>query len=82
MPDKVVITPAKVADNTQMDSLVAVDPGAINVFDRGYLDYGKFDTYCKERIYFVTRLKANAIVHVLEERPCEESDRVVSPSRP
>lgn len=80
LPDKVVITTAKVADNTQMDSLVAVEPNAINVFDRGYLDYGKFDTYCKERIYFVTRLKANAIVHVLEERPCEESDTIRSDS--
>lgn len=80
LPDKVVITPAKVADNTQMDSLVAEDPDAINVFDRGYLDYGKFDEYCKEKIHFVTRLKANAIVHVLEEQPCEESDTIRSDS--
>ena len=80
LPDKVVITPAKVADNTQMNNLVAEDPDAINVFDRGYLDYGKFDQYCKERIYFVTRLKANAIINVLEESPCGDSDTIKSDS--
>lgn len=80
LPDKVVVTPARVADNTQMDSLVSTAPDAINVFDRGYLDYRKFDEYCKERIYFVTRLKANAIVKVLEESPCGDSDTIKSDS--
>ena len=41
LPDEIVITPAKPADRTQMDALVAEDPNAINVFDRGYIDYSK-----------------------------------------
>ncbi len=68
LPDEIVITPAKPADRTQMDALVAEDPNAINVFDRGYIDYSKFDTYCEKGIRFVTRLKENAVIKVVSER--------------
>ena len=44
--DEVVIKPAKPADKTQMDALIVEYPNAINVFDSGYIDYSKFDTYC------------------------------------
>ena len=67
MPDKVIITPAKPADKTQMDNLIVDTEGALNVFDRGYLDYDKFDSYCENNIRFVTRLKSNAIIEVVEE---------------
>lgn len=68
LPDQAILTPAKPADKTQMDLLVVRDPGALNVFDRGYLDYRKFDEYCLKNIRFVTRLKGNAIVTVIEEK--------------
>ena len=68
LPDEIVITPAKPADRTQMDALVAEDPNAINVFDRGYMDYSKFDIYCEKGIRFVTRLKENAVIKVVSER--------------
>nr|MDA8221283.1 IS4 family transposase [Desulfitobacterium hafniense] len=61
-PDKAIITPAKPADKTQMDNLVVVEKDALNVFDRGYLDYKKFDNYCATGIRFVSRLKHNALV--------------------
>ncbi|GMA66102.1 IS4 family transposase [Alicyclobacillus fastidiosus] len=68
-PDKAILTPAKPADKTQMDALVVVEPNALNVFDRGYVDYRKFDTYCANGTKFVTRLKDNAVIHeVIEER--------------
>ncbi len=68
IPDKMVMTPAKPADRTQMEAMVVVeDKDAINVFDRGYLDYKQFDHYCKNQILFVTRLKENAIVEVMTE---------------
>jgi hypothetical protein len=67
-PDKAIITPAKPADRTQMDNLVVVEKDALNVFDRGYLDYKKFDNYCATGIRFVSRLKHNALVEILEER--------------
>ncbi|HHU61664.1 MAG TPA: IS4 family transposase [Natronincola sp.] len=67
IPDKMVMTPAKPADRTQMDALVVEEPDAINVFDRGYLDYKQFDQYCDNQILFVTRLKENAIIEVMTE---------------
>lgn len=62
LADKLVMTEARPSDKTQMDALVVEDADAINVFDRAYLDYKKFDLYCEKNVRFVTRLKANAIV--------------------
>jgi hypothetical protein len=71
IPDKVVVTPAKRSDRTQMDQLVVDETGALNVFDRGYNDYKKFDDYCEKGILFVTRLKSNAIVKVITDNPVD-----------
>ncbi len=60
-PDKAILSPAKPADKSQMDELVSTDSDVLNVFDRGYVDYKKWDTYCQQGIRFVSRLKANAI---------------------
>ncbi|WAH38030.1 IS4 family transposase [Alicyclobacillus dauci] len=76
-PDKVILTPAKPADKTQMDALVVVEPDALNVFDRGYVDYRKFDAYCANKTKFVTRLKDNAVIHeVIEERTVPDDSPV------
>lgn len=40
------------------------------VFDRGY-DYDWFQRLSEERVYFVTRLKNNAIYIVVERRPAK-----------
>ncbi|KGT72729.1 hypothetical protein MA20_48560, partial [Bradyrhizobium japonicum] len=74
-PDKVVLKPAKASDKTEMDELVVQEPDALNVYDRGYVDYRKFDAYCENGTRFVTRLKDNAVVTVIEEK-------VVDPSSP
>jgi hypothetical protein len=66
-PDKAVLTTAKVSDKSQLDELVVKDPDALNVFDRGYMDYGKWDEYCDAGIRFVTRLKENALIEILEQ---------------
>ena len=71
IPDKAVVTPAKPADKTQMDELVVEEEDALNVFDRGYLDYKKFDKYCANGIRFVTRLKSNAKIEVVQELPVD-----------
>lgn len=68
IPNKAVLTPAKPADKTQMDALVVSDPNALNVFDRGYVDYRKFDRYSEAGTRFVTRLKTNAQMTVIEEK--------------
>jgi len=67
LPDAVIITPAKAADKTQMDGLVVEEKGAFNIFDRAYVDYKKFDDYCKKGILFASRLKKSALVEVVKE---------------
>jgi hypothetical protein len=67
LPDAAIITPAKVADKTQMDELIVEEKGVFNVFDRAYLDYKKFDDYCENGILFASRLKKNALVEVVKE---------------
>ena len=57
IPDEATITEARKSDKSQLESLIVQDEDALNVFDRGYLDYKQFDRYCKEGIHFVTRLK-------------------------
>lgn len=71
LPERITITPARPSDKSQMDALVVEEKDALNVFDRGYVDYKKFDEYCQNGIRFVTRLKDNAITEVQEERPLD-----------
>lgn len=76
-PDEAVLTPAKRADKTQMDALVTEDPNVLNLFDRGYVDYRKFDRYSAKSIRFITRLKSNADIHVIEERPVDPQSGIL-----
>lgn len=68
---------AKPADKTQMDELIVQGHDALNVFDRGYVDYRKYDQYCRNGTRFVTRLKDNAVVTVVEEKPVEPDSSIV-----
>lgn len=76
-PDKVILTPARPADKTQMDKLVVDESDALNVFDRGYVDYRKFDRYCSDSVRFVTRLKDNASIYEVVEEKAVKSDSPV-----
>jgi hypothetical protein len=76
-PDEAILTSARPADKTQMDALVVEDPNALNIFDRGYIDYRKFDLYCAKSIRFVTRLKSNADIHVIEEKPIDPNSGIL-----
>ena len=77
LPDKQVITQAKSNDKTQMDNLVVEDKDALNIMDRGYLDYKKFDTYCANGTRFISRLKKNAIVEVIKEIPVKLGSNII-----
>lgn len=73
VPDEVIITPAKTAERKKLDELIVQDKEALNIFDRGYVDYKLFDDYCARGIRFVTRLKNNAVMEFTGvERPVEE----------
>lgn len=76
-PDEAILTPAKPADKSQMDALVVTDPDALNIFDRGYLDYRKFDHYSKNGIRFVTRLKSNADIDVIQEHSVDPNSSIL-----
>ena len=79
-PDKATLTPAKPADKSQMDELINTAPDALNVFDRGYVDYKKWDGYCKEGVRFVSRLKANAIVDVIQSETIQTNSSLITES--
>src|SRR5207245_3844346 len=66
LPRYVLITEAKCSD-VKMAHAFPLHPGSIVAMDRGYNDYGLFGKWSAEQIYFVTRLKENAVYEVVEE---------------
>lgn len=46
------------------------------MFNRGYIDYDRFDEYCEKGIRFASRLKENAIIEILEEHFVEEGSPI------
>ncbi|WP_077302809.1 IS4 family transposase [Virgibacillus pantothenticus] len=74
--NKVIPTPARPADETQLDTLIVHDKDVLNVFDRGYFNFKTYDAYCETGIKFATRIKANTIVHVIEELPVDASSPI------
>ena len=64
-PDKAVLTNAIEHDRGQLEVLVD-DKECMYVFDRGYLDYERFDRMTDEGYFFVSRLRKNAVIRVLE----------------
>ncbi|MUV36327.1 putative transposase [Lentibacillus sp. JNUCC-1] len=76
-PDQAVITNAVHHDRGQLEVLVD-DKACMYVFDRGYLDYERFDRMTDEGFFFVSRLRKNAVVRVLETFSLPEESNVLS----
>ena len=72
-----VITEGSVADVKVAHQLV-FEPGTIVVDDRGYDDYRLFGGWCDSGVYFVTRMKSNAVFEVVHERKLPAKDGVVA----
>lgn len=68
LPAFAVVTEGKASELKVARSL-DFDPGTILVIDRGYIDYEWFEKLTEREVYFVTRLKENAVYVVKEE--CE-----------
>ena len=64
-PDKAVLTNAIEHDRGQLEVFVD-DKECMYVFDRGYLDYERFDRMTDDGYFFVSRLRKNAVVRVIE----------------
>ena len=76
-PDKAVLTNAKEHDRGQLEVLVD-DKECMYVFDRGYLDYERFDRMTDDGYFFVSRLRKNAVTRVLEPFKLPEDSAVLS----
>ena len=71
-----VITEGKVHDVKVAWSL-AFEAGTVVIDDRGYNDYRLFSKWTEEEVYFVTRMKDNALYTVVEEREVPHNRRVL-----
>ncbi|HET8697961.1 MAG TPA: IS4 family transposase, partial [Gammaproteobacteria bacterium] len=82
LPAFAVITPGKVHD-VRVARTLKLQPGTIIVDDRGYTDYELFGRWTDEGVYFVTRMRDNAVYEVIEAHPvpsCHshiQSDQVI-----
>jgi hypothetical protein len=73
LPSVVVVTEGKRHD-VRVARTLRFDPGTIVVMDRGYVDYAWFGRLTIDGVFFVTRLKDNALYRVVERRrPPERS---------
>jgi hypothetical protein len=62
-----VVTDGAVQD-VKVAQQVKFTPGTIVVDDRGYNDYGLFGRWCAEGVFFVTRMKSDALYEVVQQR--------------
>lgn len=72
---------AVITEGAQHDIRVArslrFDPGTILVIDRGYVEYAWFDRLCKDQVFFVSRMKDDALYDVVERRSVPERGHVI-----
>ncbi|MET3507772.1 IS4 transposase [Halalkalibacter oceani] len=65
-PEKALVTTAKEHDRNQLEVMVD-DKECMYVFDRGYLDYERFDRMTDDGYFFLYRLRKNAVIRVVDE---------------
>lgn len=53
-----------------------VKKGDVLVFDRGYNDYELFSKYGEEGIYFVTRIKSNAVYDIVKNLDTDSYENI------
>jgi hypothetical protein len=70
------VTDGKTADVTVARTL-DFPKGSIVALDRGYNDYGLFARWTKAGVFFVTRLKANAVFIRVQSRPVPKGSLVL-----
>lgn len=76
-PDKAILTNAIEHDHGQLEYVID-DKECMYVFDRGYLDYGRFDRITDDGYFFVSRLRKNAVIRVLEPFELPKDSTVLS----
>ncbi|WP_071460333.1 IS4 family transposase [Bacillus massilinigeriensis] len=76
-PEKAIMTTAKEHDRGQLEILVD-DKECMYVFDRGYLDYERFDRMTDEGYFFLSRLRKNAVIREVYDFKLPEGSTVLS----
>jgi Domain of unknown function (DUF4372)/Transposase DDE domain len=71
-----LITEGKVHD-VKVAHRLFFEPGTVVVDDRGYNDYRLFAKWIEDEVYFVTRMKDNALYTVVENRPVPQNRSVL-----
>jgi len=77
MPSFVLITEAKRHDSKILH-LLRLAAGSIVVMDRAYNDYKQFAAWIAQDIFFVTRMKDNAVYEVVEKRAPPRNRNILS----
>lgn len=66
LPSFAVVTEGKTSE-LKVARTLEFEPGTILVIDRGYIDYDWFARLTRQEVYFVTRMKENAVYVVKKE---------------
>ena len=77
MPSFALITEAKRHDRT-VARRFNLKAGSIVAFDRAYNDYTLFSQWTENGIYFVTRLKQNAVYRIVENRSVPQNRNILA----
>lgn len=76
-PEKAVLTMAKEQDRGQLEIMMD-DKKCMYVFDRGYLDYERFDRMTDDGYFFLSRLRKNAVIREVYNFKLPENTAVLS----
>jgi IS4 transposase len=77
MPSFVHISEAKKHD-VKVAHMLSLNPGSIVAMDRAYNDYKLFALWTQKGIFFVARMKDNAVYEVVETRPIPQNRNIIS----
>ena len=77
LPSYVLISKAKMHD-AKVLALLRLNAGSIVAMDRAYNDYHQFARWCEAGVYFVTRMKDNAVYEAVEKRAVPRHRNILS----
>jgi Transposase DDE domain/Domain of unknown function (DUF4372) len=76
LPRFAIITDGKVHD-VAVAQQMSFAPGTIVVEDRGYTDYELYAKWTQTGVYFVSRLRTNAVFEIVEERDVSKAGHIL-----
>jgi hypothetical protein len=77
MPSFVLLSEARQHDRRAAGAM-PLQPGSIVAMDKAYNDYGLFGAWTGQGVFFVTRMKDNAVYEVVGEREVPRNRNIVS----